>query len=192
MITTAEIITGVIRRETGGLPWSLARAQLHAADKGGWTRGGITALNAGLFLGLGRPAAPDELNAMTPDQAFAFYEQRYCRPYLGVPEPLRTLLTDWAVTSWHDDPTKALQTALVRRGVYAGHIDGVLGPKTRAAIVADSNARQTYRDVYAARMRYMVHVAFDDVQVKEFLKAHPTSQLHFLRGWINRTLEFTP
>lgn len=191
MITTADIIQGVILRETGGKRFSQARAELHPADKGGWTRAGITAVNAGEFLELGRPATPDELNALTDAQGFAFYEQRYCRPYMGVPEPLRTLLIDWSVTSWHDDPTKALQTALVRRGVYAGRIDGVLGPQTRAAMVRDPDARQTYREVFAARIQYMVHVAFD-ADVKAFLKGHPRSQLHNCRGWINRSLEFVP
>ncbi len=191
MITIGTIIRDVILRESGGRPFAAARAELHPADKGGWTRAGITAVHAGEFLELGRPATPDELNAMSEAQGFAFYEQRYCRPYIGVPEPLRTLLIDFSVTSWHDDPTKALQTALVRRGVYSGRIDGVMGPKTRAALVRDPDARQTYRDVFAARIRYMLDVAFD-AQVAVFLQTHPTSQLHFCRGWIYRSLEFVP
>lgn len=191
MITTADIIHGIILRETGGKRFSESRAELHPADRGGWTRAGITAVNAGAFLRLGRPATPDELNALTEPQGFEFYAQRYVRPHAYVPEPMRSLLVDWSVTSWHDDPTKALQTALVRRGVYSGRIDGVPGPKTRAAVLADPDARQTYREVFAARIRYMLHVAFDS-QVQDFLRAHPTTQLTNCRGWIRRCLEFTP
>lgn len=187
----ADIIRDILRRETGGIPFAAARADLHPADRGGWTRAGITAVNAGAFLGLDRPATPEELDALTEAQALEFYAQRYVRPYAYVPEPLQSLLVDWAVTSWHDDPTKALQTALVRRGVYAGRIDGVAGSQTKAAVIADPDARQTYREVFTARLRYMLHVAFD-AEVRDFLRTHPRSQLANLRGWVHRSLEFVP
>lgn len=37
---------------------------------------------------------------------------------------------------------KAIQSELARKGLYAGKIDGIMGPKTRAAIAADENGKR--------------------------------------------------
>lgn len=185
----ARVLRDGLRRE--GWP-ALARSVV--SDTGGLTRGGITAVNWGDYKHLGRPATADELNAISEPEALEFYFQRYVmlpRFDRVLDQKLRALVIDWAFTSWSDDPIKALQTSLRTRGLYAGALDGVIGPKTIAALQADPDPRQLYRDVFNARVTFYRHVAFDK-DVRAFLGAHPTSQLHNLAGWTNRCLEFTP
>lgn len=183
------VLRDVLRRE--GWP---APAKAEVGDNGGLTRGGITAFSWGTFKGLRRIATRGELDAITEDEAIAFYYARYVeRPAFDqlTNQQLRALVVDWAVTSGPDDPVKAIQRSLRDRGLYAGAIDGVLGPKTKAATFADRDPRQLYRDVFAARIRHYLAVGFD-VHVSRFLDDHPTSQLRWVRGWISRTLEFIP
>jgi lysozyme family protein len=190
MITAESIIQDAMRREG----WHEGRAKLidHPADKGGLTRGGVTAASWGAYLGLGRPAIATELLDMTEAQATVFYTARYLQPFALVPDPrLRALLVDWAFTSWLDDPTKALQTSLERRGLYHGAIDGIFGPRTLAAVQADLERAVTYRDVLHARIVFYRKLAYD-ADVRVFLKAHPASQLQNFSGWLNRCLEFLP
>lgn len=186
----AQVLRDGLRRE--GWP---KRARAVASDKGGLTRGGITAANWGDYKHLGRPATAAELDAITETEALEFYYQRYVLlPHFDqvLDQKLRALLIDWAFTSWYDDPVKALQTSLVSRGFDVGKIDGVLGPKTIAAMQADRDPRQLYRDVFNARVRFYLDEALDDLAVVEFLKRRPDVDLHNARGWINRALEFTP
>ena len=170
-----------------------AVARKHAADKGGWTRGGITAGAWGRYTHLGRPATPQELNAISESEALEFYFNEYVTvPALDrVPDQkLRALLIDWCFTSW-DDPIRAMQTSLKRRGHYDGAIDGTFGPKTKAALLVDRDPRMTYRDVLAARVRHYFACAYGP-DVREFLSTHPDSQLINLKGWVYRCLEFIP
>lgn len=190
MITAESIIRDAMRREG----WQHGDAKLinQASDKGGLTRGGVTASSWGDYLGLGRPATAAELQAMTEAQAEAFYTRRYLLPFESVPDPrLRALMVDWAFTSWLDDPTKALQTSLQKRALYGGAIDGIFGPRTKAALAKDLDRGQTYRDVLTARIVFYRQLAYD-ADVRLFLKLHPRTQLHNMAGWLNRCLEFLP
>jgi lysozyme family protein len=183
------VLDDVLRREGWPKP-----AEHHPADRGGLTRGGVTARNWGLYKGLGRLATRGELDALTEDDLLAFYYQRYVElPKFDTltDQKLRALAVDWGVTSGPDDPTKAIQRSLRTRGLYDGAVDGLIGPQTKAALFADRDPRQLYRDVYNARIRHYLDIAFD-AQAKAFLKTNPTSQLAFARGWIFRCLEFTP
>lgn len=166
-------------------------AQHHPADKGGLTRGGITAGAWGRHKKLGRPAMKEELDAITDPEALEFWFLEFVvAPGLDqvTDQRLRALLVDWYFTSWND-PMRALQRSLQKRGLYDGPIDGVLGPKTKAGLFADRDPRRTYRDVLAARFQHYIRCAFDD-EVKDFLLEHPQTQLIFLRGWLNRCLQF--
>lgn len=192
MLTVTQIIDGVLARE--GWPQLTNRA----ADKGGWTKGGITTTSWGQYAHLGRPATPAELNAITESQARGFYFDRHVMPYQDVPDvpdPLRTLLADWSVTSWHDDPTKAVQVQLAKLGLYKGAIDGGFGPLTKAALqtffgVPSNDARAFYLEIVKARIRQLVNEALDDGAVQQFLQDHKNTDLSNLRGWVNRGLEF--
>src|SRR3972149_5595126 len=154
----SDVLRACLRREGWPEP-----ARLHPADRGGLTRGGITSENWGDYRGLKRRATAAELGAITDDEALQFYFLRYVQqPGLDqvTDQRLRALLVDWCFTSG-DDPIRALQGSLRVRGLYAGAIDGRLGPKTRAGLFADRDPRQTYRDVLAARGRVYVRLGVD-------------------------------
>lgn len=180
-VLIVRVLRDALRREGWPKP-----ARKHPADRGGLTRGGITSKTWGLYRRLGRLATPAELNAITESEALDFYYTLYVldRRLDRVTDPaLQALLIDWTFTSW-DDPIRALQRSL---DVDA---DGVIGRRTLAALSA-ANVRAVYRDVFNARVAFYLALSFD-APVRAFLKAHPASQLHNCRGWINRCLEFTP
>lgn len=181
-------IRGVLRRE--GWP---APARAHRADPGGLTRGGITATNWTHHARLDHPATAGELDAINEHDALNFYAEAYVRR-LGlevVHEPLFSLLLDWAVTSWNN-PVRTLQRELARRGLYAGRLDGVMGPQSREALRLDDNPQETYRAVFRARVQFYTNLAIRQSVVLRFLRAHPDALLHNLQGWTARALEFAP
>ncbi len=75
-------------------------------------------------------------------------------------------------------------------GLYRGRIDGVMGPKSRAALKKPGiDHRRLYLDTLDYRRRYYFTLAFD-AEVRAFLKVHPKTNLHFVRGWLARCWEF--
>lgn len=191
MITTDQIIDDVLRRELhqSDRTWGGSLARLHAADKGGWTRGGITAASWGLHMGWSRQATRAELDAITESHARAFYERLYVRPWIGYPDPLRLLLIDFGVTTSHRNVHRCLQRALRDMGQYSGPIDGIVGKQTKAALDAVTDARRLYLGVLEHRARHYLALAFDS-QVRQFLRTHPMTQLHNALGWLARCLPF--
>lgn len=188
-------IERVLRDAMAREGWRNGQAALidQASDKGGLTRGGITAKTWGAYKKLGRSATATELLAITEDEALQFYFTEFVlapKLDLVLDQQLRALMVDWAFTSWLQ-PVKALQASLKRRGLYTDQIDGKIGARTKAALFADREPRTTFRDVFNARIVFYVSLGFD-AQVREFLRTHPTSQLHNVRGWVNRCLDFTP
>lgn len=189
MISADAIIGGILQRE--GWPQFTNRA----SDKGGPTKGGVTLAALGAFLG--RPASVAELQDLSEKQARAFYAQRYCEPYGAVPEPLRTLLIDIAVTSWHDDAARYLHAALAAQGAYQGAIDGKAGPMTWAALRAlqarpepDRALRRIYFAIVQARTQQLLQLALADAATQQFLREHPEQALHNARGWQARSIGF--
>lgn len=191
MTSIDDMITDVLRRELPPeVPWGEARARLLASDRGGWTRGGVTAGSWGRYRALGRPATPDELNAITEAEARAFYAGLYVAPFEWVWSPLRELLVDFGVTSSHEAVWRATQHALKSLGLYAGVVDGVPGPLTRGGITSPAaDRRAVYIEVLDRRRLYYQSLAFD-AEAREFLARHPHTQLHNARGWANRCAEF--
>jgi lysozyme family protein len=188
-MTTNQIVADILRRELpAGISWTRSRAQLHAADKGGFTRGGITVASWGTYAGLGRPATPAELDAITEAQALNFYRRRHVAPFDMTTDPLRAVLVDWGVTSSHEAVWRGVQTALKGLGVDVGGIDGIPGTRTRQAMM-DANPRTLYIAVLDQRRRFYVSLAYD-VEARAFLVSHPKTQLHNDRGWANRVWEF--
>ena len=108
-------------------------------------------------------------------------------------EGIFALLVDWAMHAGVDDPTRALQTDLKARGFYGGAIDGIPGAETRAAWAMVRRDLAACAEIESAlvkaRINFHLDRGFDD-EARAFIKAHPTSQLAFLRGWLNRSLEF--
>lgn len=189
----ARVLLDGLQRE--GWNHGTAKARALASDRGGLTRGGITATAWGAWRNLGRPAMAAELDAITESEALEFYFHNYVtvpRFDRVLDQKLRAVLIDWSFTSWFDDPVKALQSSLRARSLYRGAIDGVIGAQTIAALQADRDPRRLFRDVYAARLRFYVALALDEYETAKFIADRPTSQLRNLAGWVNRALEFTP
>lgn len=187
-MTEHEVISATLLRE--GWP----KVTNHPWDKGRWTKGGITLATLSDYLG--RAASVEELMALTEDQARAIYQKVYLKKYtdLGVPDPLRLLLFDIAVTSWHDDAVKFLQTGLRALRRYSGRVDGVPGPETRRALSVALSVPGEIDALYASILRQrfvqLAREATDDPKVKQFLRDHRDTDLTNLVGWIARCAEF--
>jgi lysozyme family protein len=147
----------------------------HPADRGGPTNFGITAQTLGAWRRLGRPATTAQVQALTEAEARAIYRQRYLTgPGFDAitHPPLLQLLVDSAV---HSGPRRAVQWLQSALGVTT---DGVLGPKTRAAL-AQTDQAVLYGKVLAQRLRYLGRLITDDPR-----------QSAFAAGWMNRMAEF--
>ncbi|SFL93699.1 glycoside hydrolase family 108 protein [Nitrosomonas communis] len=161
------IIDDIIRREGNFIN--------HPNDRGGPTKYGITAKTLGGWLHLGRLATSEEVAVLTEAEAREIYRHQYIvEPgFDAITHPaLQALLVDSGV---HSDPRTAvhwLQTAL---SVVA---DGVIGPKTLAAIAA-TDQNKLYRKVLAARVRHLGRLITNDPK-----------QSVFAAGWMNRMAEF--
>lgn len=188
MMSEYDAVSAVLQKE--GWP----KLTNHPWDKGRWTKGGITL--ATLTDYLGRPASVDELAALPESTARAIYQKVYLQPYteLGVPDPLRLLLFDIAVTSWHDDAVKALQVGLRALRRYSGRVDGVMGPGTRGALSAALSAPDEVNALYASALRdrfiKLAREATDDPKVQKFLRENHDTDLTNLVGWVARCAEF--
>jgi len=121
------ILDEIIRREGGYVN--------HPSDRGGPTNFGITAQTLGAWRKLGRPATAAEVQALTETEARAIYRHQYITGpgFEVITHPaLLHLLIDAGV---HSGPKRAVQWLQAALGVTA---DGIIGPKTRAALaVAD-------------------------------------------------------
>jgi lysozyme family protein len=179
-LTTEAIIAGILEREGGFAD--------RRADRGGPTKYGIT--QATLSRWRNQPATVADVRELRPEEAAAIYRVRYVKPFELLPETLAALLIDWGVTSGPDDPIKALQRILQAKGLNVGPIDGILGPQTRRAVLADPNARDTYRALLRSRIAFYLDLALNESTTRVYLEETPGAQLHNLRGWIARACEF--
>ena len=115
------------------------------------------------------------MSALTTDEARAIYRQRYVADpgFEGIKHPpLLALLVDAGVHSGPKRAVEWLQTAL---GVSA---DGVLGPRTRAALMS-ADPVVLYRRVLATRLRFLGRLITQDRR-----------QAAFAAGWMNRLAEW--
>jgi len=165
-MTVVEILEEVLIREGGCVN--------DPHDPGGPTKFGITQHT--LTAWRGHPVTPEEVFALTRDEALHIYQKKYVEEpgFMQLPNGLRAAVVDFAVHSGPVTAVKQLQKSL---GVTA---DGILGPTTLAAI------RMSYlprvQDEYAkARVRYLGS-----------LVATQPMKARFLVGWLNRALEFFP
>lgn len=185
----AELLDDILRRE--GWP----KVTEHPFDKGGLTKGGVTYRSYGHWRakqGL-KPLSREAFAQITEGHARAFFVDEFLTPFMFIADDkLFGSLADWSVNAGPDDPARALQQALRVAGADPGAIDGVVGPKTRAAwdvVKADPDtvARIT-KAVGRARLEFHLSKAFG-ADVQAFLIAHPKSQLWNARGWILRAYD---
>lgn len=185
------LLSGVLKRE--GWP----KITDHPWDRGGLTKGGVTLVSYNRWLRQRSELemTPEEFRDLPESSARAFLYDTFCRPFAFVQQDrdLFEFLCDWSVNAWADDPAKALQQILKDAGVYTGSVDGIPGPGTRQAW---GRFKETHQDavalrqaLVAARIEFHIMRGFD-APVLEFLKSHPDTQLHNLRGWIWRSLAF--
>lgn len=161
------ILDEIIRHEGGYVN--------HPADRGGPTKFGITAQTLGAWRKLGRPATAAEVEALTEPEARAIYHQQYIiRPgFDAITHPaLLNLLVDAAV---HAGPKRAVRWLQKALGITA---DGVIGPKTRAALDA-ADQGVLYAKVLWQRLRHIGRLITSDPK-----------QSAFASGWMNRIAEF--
>lgn len=160
-----EIIDDVIRREGGYID--------HPADKGGPTKYGITI--ATLAEWHGRPVTAQDVKDLKETEAREIYRERYLvapRLHKIVDHKVRALAVDCAVNHGSKNAVKLLQLAARM------FPDGILGPKTEAA-VNRMDASALYRRLCAARVRF-----YGQIIRKDF------TQHVFAEGWANRVAEF--
>lgn len=164
-MTDDEIISNVLAVEKG---WANRRN-----DRGGPTMRGITL--GTLAEARGRAVTIDELKALTEADAREIYRRLYImKPgFDAIAHPaLRELVIDSGVNSGQSRAAKWLQAAL---GLKA---DGVIGPKTRDALV-HVEVRSVYLRVLELRIRHLGRLITDD----------PT-QAENAAGWTNRVGRF--
>jgi lysozyme family protein len=189
-VTIDDLLSDVLTRE--GWP----KVTEYPSDPGGLTRGGVTIASYNAWRAKQRLHAltREQFVRITEQEARDFFYDEFVRPFIFIgEEAIFAFLGDWAVNAGVDDPTKALQTELKRLGHDPGAIDGVPGPKTRAAWDQVARDPVACREIKAAliRARIEFHVTRDmDAAVDAFLKTHKTTRLHALHGHLRRTASF--
>jgi lysozyme family protein len=164
-MTVDHLIDGILEREGGYVN--------NPADRGGPTKFGITAATLAEWRRLGRPATAAEVKAMKVEEARAIYTWRYIEPFANIPfDELRAQLIDYGVNSGVDAAKRALQRVL------RVPVDGIIGPRTLAALLAQ-DWRFVNDALVAARVKHFLTIAEDD----------PT-QRQFLFGWMRRAVSF--
>ena len=136
-----------------------------------------------------RTAAPltadIDVHGLEEKEARAIYRAKYVdEPKFTAIEDgrLRALLVDIAVNS---GPVTAIR--MLQR-VCGVPVDGVLGTHTLAAAAVKATV---VADLIRERADFYLQLGLGGSDVKAFLRDNPKSQLHFLKGWMRRALEFT-
>jgi lysozyme family protein len=152
----------------------------HPADAGGSTRWGITQRRLSEWRG--QPASRDDVFDLTKEEAREIYVAWYVTPMARIKHLHRLfeLMLDIGVLSGPETAIKMLQHEANEFTTPLLAVDGILGPKTAAAVEALPEAvlRQA---LVVARIPALVRIVEGD----------PT-QLVFLEGWVTRTLTFLP
>ena len=162
----------------------------HPADNGGLTAygasikfvQGIAATQQGRDwlqrIGFRLPVNKASMRSVTPDMAEAMFKREFWDRLRLDDMPFRPAcaLYDAAVNSGCAQSVRLAQrgyNACARGSNVALDVDGILGPKTRAALACDTDA--LIRAVIQARRIFYEELARDD-----------PSQAVFLEGWLNR------
>lgn len=164
-----DIIDDIIRREGG------ATATNDPDDSGGRTQYGISKRS--------HPEAWED-DKVTWEEARAIYLKEYVLPFEGIEDQnLLHQLVDMGVPS---GPAQAIKTLQQIVGVTA---DGVLGPKTIAAV--DNYPSGTLFGVKVPGF-VMLNLAFRDARTLFYaaLAKRRPKDLKYLLGWLKRTQEF--
>jgi len=137
-------------------------------DSGGFTNLGVTKRVWEEFVG--HPVSEADMRALTPEKVGSMYKLKYWNPsYCEVlPKGLDYVVFDFAVNAGTGRSVKTLQSAI---GCVA---DGVIGPKTMAAI-NDANPKDLIAKFSDARADFYQGIV-----------ARKPDQARFIKGWLNR------
>ena len=140
-------------------------------DSGGRTNLGVTQRVWEEFVG--HPVTEADMKALTPEKIAPMYKLKYWNPsYCEVlPKGLDYVVFDFAVNAGTGRSVKTLQQAI---GCVA---DGVIGPKTMAAI-NDANPKDLIAKFSDARADFYQGIV-----------ARKPDQARFIKGWLNRVEE---
>ena len=140
-------------------------------DSGGRTNLGVTQRVWEEFVG--HPVTEADMKALTPEKIAPMYKLKYWNPsYCEVlPKGLDYVVFDFAVNAGTGRSVKTLQQAI---GCVA---DGVIGPKTMAAI-NDANPKELITKFSDARADFYQGIV-----------ARKPDQARFIKGWLNRVEE---
>ena len=140
-------------------------------DRGGMTNLGVTKRVWEEFVG--HEVSEADMRALTPEKVGKLYKQKYWNAaYCEVlPRGLDYVVFDFAVNAGTGRAVKTLQSAI---GVVA---DGIIGPRTRAAINA-ANAKDLVAKYSDARTDFYQGIV-----------ARRPDQVRFIRGWLRRVEE---
>lgn len=175
-MTVEQVVDGIIERE--GREYTN-----RAADRGGPTKFGITWKTLGAWRRLGRPATPEEVQALEEPEAREIYRFKYIdEPNFDdlQDERLRVIVVDAGVLHGPVSAIKMLQRAV---GVTA---DGVIGPRTIEA----ASAPTTCGNMVRQRVERCLDLVINTEAFQQFLRDHPKEDAHNLRGWIRRAVSF--
>ena len=140
-------------------------------DSGGRTNLGVTQRVWEEFVG--HPVTEADMKALTPEKIAPMYKLKYWNPsYCEVlPKGLDYVVFDFAVNAGTGRSVKTLQQAI---GCVA---DGVIGPKTMAAI-NDANPKDLITKFSDARADFYQGIV-----------TRKPDQARFIKGWLNRVEE---
>lgn len=150
----------------------LEREGLYTEDQGGPTKYGITQATYSEFLG--KQVSKKEIQNLSYDDAVAFYEaweKKFMIDQIKL-MPLQDLFFDCIINHGPGNAVKWIQKAAIVQA------DGVMGPKTVAAINAE--ATSIYYKLLIIRIKF-----YGEITVKNFERNGAS-----LNGWLNRACTF--
>ena len=121
------------------------------ADPGGCTNLGVTQKTWENWVG--HPVTEADMRALGPEDVTALYKVRYWKAVRGdeLPRGVDYAVFDIAVNSGPQRAVKILQR------VAKTDVDGVIGPKTLAA-VAECDPKELILSICRARMMYLINI----------------------------------
>lgn len=138
------------------------------ADAGGATNKGVTLKTFRLVYGQGKTVA--DLKRITDEQWQAVYKRYYWDKWRADEirnQSIANLLVDWVWASGRYGIT-------IPQALLGVKVDGVVGPKTIAALNGWRDDSELFRAIWQDRKKYFELVARKGQNAK------------FLRGWLNR------
>lgn len=174
-INIDELIDHVLKNEGGFVN--------HPADKGGPTNFGITQTTLSRFLE--RAATIEDVRNLDVETARDIYELRYYRkPRIDkLPDAIQPFAFDSAVNHGPRRAIRFVQEVCNDAGFGPLATDGLMGPKTKAVAEACHEALGDWMLVALVEERQMFYVN---------IVTNNTSQVVFLKGWLNRARQFLP